>query len=268
MDIIRPLPFSPVRRVGGKRQLRTKIIPLLPADALAYVEVFAGGAWVLFAKPEHPVEVINDIDGELVNLWRVIKWRPAELLENVQLHLHSREMFGELEAEEIPERDEMARAVRFYLVMRMRFGALEKASWGVTTNEHRQLPVRAAQVRLEAAFRRLQNVYIERQDFEKILKKYDRKTTLFFLDPPYLGEDLYQGTFDLGEHERLAAALRRVKGRFLLTLNDVAEVRRLYDGFNILAVEEQRSVSTSRDAAPVVIVTNYSTEPPRLEGVL
>src|SRR5579864_8552637 len=93
-----PMIASPITWVGGKHHLRRKVVARLPADAECYVEAFAGAAWVLFGKPPHPVEVLNDADGDLVNLWRVMKWRSAEMLEQVQHYLYSREWFEELRA--------------------------------------------------------------------------------------------------------------------------------------------------------------------------
>lgn len=93
MDTSKQMLSSPIKWVGGKSKSRADIIGLLPAGAECYCEVFAGAAWVLFGKPSHPVEVLNDKNGDLVNLWRVLKHRPAELLERVHQSLYSREQF-------------------------------------------------------------------------------------------------------------------------------------------------------------------------------
>src|SRR4051794_21454863 len=80
---------SPIKWVGGKSRLRKQIISLLPPHT-CYVELFAGAAWVLFGKPPSNVEVLNDIDQDLVNFFRVVKEKPEELIASFDWELVSR----------------------------------------------------------------------------------------------------------------------------------------------------------------------------------
>ena len=123
MTTAEPMLASPLKWVGGKSKLRAAVIALLPSDAECYAEVFAGAAWVLFGKPPHPVEIINDANGDLANLWRVIKWQPAELLERIHQNLYSREQFMEIRANRPDDKDEMGRAEWLYLLIQQSFGA-------------------------------------------------------------------------------------------------------------------------------------------------
>jgi len=255
---------SPLKWVGGKSKLRSRVIELLPADAECYAEVFAGAAWVLFGKPNHPVEAINDANGDLVNLWRVMKWRPAELLENVHQHLYSREMFLELRANRPAGPDEMERACWMYLMIQMSFGAdlsrTRSASFGFWNKSPRDLFLSKSLKQFEPAKERLRDVFIESSDFEVFIRRYDQPATVFFCDPPYYGTCGYEEGFSPQDHARLADTLRSIQGRFLLTLDDCIETRALYGGFNVLKETEARALaraSEGRVAAPILLVANY-----------
>jgi DNA adenine methylase len=112
---------SPIRWVGGKSRLRKQIVALLPPHT-CYVEPFAGAAWVLFAKPPSDVEVLNDIDQELVNFFRVVRDKPDELIASFDWTLVSRAEFKRMAALDPLQLSDVQRAHRFYyLVM---------AGWG------------------------------------------------------------------------------------------------------------------------------------------
>ena len=104
---------SPFKWVGGKSKLRKKIISLLPSNN-CYVEVFAGAAWVLFGKEKSKVEVLNDIDGEVVNFFRVVKEDPKGLIDYFRWDLVSREEFKRLTKLSPKTLDPISRAHRFY----------------------------------------------------------------------------------------------------------------------------------------------------------
>jgi DNA adenine methylase len=76
-------------------------------------------------------------------------------------------------------------------------------------------------------------VQIECASYDEILRRFDRPTTLFYLDPPYWGRKLYRHTFDTADFVKFAERLGKVRGKFVLLLNDVPEVRKLFDRFHI-----------------------------------
>lgn len=125
---------SPLRWVGGKYRLREQILERFPEHS-CYVEAFAGAGWVLFGKDAatSKVEVINDLDGELINFYRVLKHRPAEFAEMFHLELISRQLFNEYRRFE-EGKTELERAMRFYYVLRLCFGGKrEQRSFGTRT---------------------------------------------------------------------------------------------------------------------------------------
>ena len=227
-----PLPY-----IGGKNRLASKIIALLP-EHTTYVEAFAGGAQVLFHKPPSNVEVLNDLDFDVVNFFRVCQWHYEELIRYLRYCLVSRKLH-ELHVKSDPATlTDIQRAGRFFYLQKNSFGGLvlkQKFHYGVTQPSNYNTE-RIPQI-IERAHRRLARVQIESLPYEQILRRYDRPTTLFYLDPPYWRRRLYRHNFtdeDFGELER---RLHNLQGKFLLSLDDHPEVRRLFRSWRLLPVD-------------------------------
>jgi DNA adenine methylase len=230
--MVGPLPY-----VGGKNRLATKIISLLP-EHTTYVEPFAGGAQVLFHKPPSNVEVLNDLDFDVVNFFRVCQWHYEELVRYLRYCLVSRKLH-ELHVKTNPDTlTDIQRAGRFYYLQKNSFGGLvlkQRFHYGVVQRSNYNLE-RIPEI-IEQAHRRLQGVQIECLPYEKILAKYDRPTTLFYLDPPYWGPKLYRFNFSEDDFRWLADRLRQIKGKFVLSLNDRPEIREVFRRFKIEPVD-------------------------------
>ena len=112
---------SPFKWVGGKSRLRKYIVPLMPAHT-CYVEPFAGAAWVLFGKPPSAIEILNDIDQELINFFRVVREKPEELITSFEWELVARSEFERLAHLDIASLSDVQRAHRFYYLI--------MAGWG------------------------------------------------------------------------------------------------------------------------------------------
>lgn len=222
---------SPLKWVGGKSRLAQEIVKRFPAHT-NYVEVFCGAAWVLFAKKmeESRCEVLNDLDGELINFWRVVKHCRVEFAELASRLLCSRELFEEWRS--FPGHgEEVERAVRFYAVMRIAFGARRtKNHFGITRDRRPPIPWPSLQEEIGKISARLQPVSIERLPWQKCLALYDAPDTLFYLDPPYLGSTSKSYCHNLsdGAHEELAAALRQLKAKWLLSYGADVRIAELY----------------------------------------
>ena len=222
---------SPLRWVGGKYRVRDKIIALFPAHT-CYVEVFSGAAWVLFGKPPKAskCEVLNDLDGELVNFWRVIKHRPAEFCEAAAWMLASREL-SERTRQLDGVGDEIARAVKFYSVLRLAYGAKRvKCHFGVRREKRPEIHWPLLREEVGKIVARLRQVWIENLHWDRCVAIYDRQDSFFYLDPPYRceGARSYRHTFNDDDHAALAEALARAKGKWLLSYNDDPLIRKLY----------------------------------------
>ncbi|WP_300642381.1 DNA adenine methylase [uncultured Helicobacter sp.] len=226
---------APFGWIGGKSRLAKEIVEMMPEHKL-YVEVFGGGLSVLYAKPKMPKisEVVNDINGELVNLHRVIKTFPVTFTSLLSELLISREMFFDFKNKRLTPKNKIERAVFFYYCLTYSF-----ASKGDSFAMPKSRPAKKLYKDFSVWSKRLSSVCIENLSFEKLIKEYDREETLFYLDPPYMGtEDYYKNTLGFGkkEHELLAEILKGIKGKFILSYNDTPKVRELYRGFNFKGV--------------------------------
>lgn len=251
--------------VGGKRLLRKEIIQLIPDHSL-YCEVFGGAGWVLFGKSNDKrdwglsgkqpyTEVYNDINGELVNFWRQVKHHPKSLSEEISRELVSREVFDE--AKRGHGRTEMERAVIFYYLLSTSYGSQSK-NFSINTG-YRYMPLRDAG-KTERAAERLKHVIIENKDWRDIIARYDSEKTVFYLDPPYYEhEHLYRrdGVEKYLDHQAMADVLEGIKGRFILSYNDLPYIREMYRNHLIREVGATYSVGGAWQRQTELIITNY-----------
>jgi DNA adenine methylase len=228
---------GPLSYIGGKNRLATKIIALLP-EHITYVEPFAGGAQVLFHKSPSNVEVLNDLDFDIVNFFRVCQWHYEELVRYLRFCLASRKLH-ELHVKTDPATlTDIQRAGRFFYLQKNSFGGLilkQKFHYGVIQPSNYNLE-RIPQI-IEQTHKRLARVQIESLPYERVLEKYDRSTTVFYLDPPYWRRKLYKFNFSDADFVDLDRRLRELKGSFLLSLDDHEEVRRIFHRWNLIPVE-------------------------------
>jgi DNA adenine methylase len=229
--------IGPLAYIGGKNRLAKKIISMLP-EHIAYVEPFAGGAQVLFHKQPSNVEVINDLDFDVVNFFRVCQWHYEELVRYLRFCLASRRLH-ELHIKTDPSTlTDIQRAGRFFYLQKNSFGGLivrQKFHYGVIQNPNYN-PERIPEI-LEQTHRRLARVQIESLPYEQILEKYDRPATLFYLDPPYWERKLYKFNFSVQDFIDLESRLHNLKGRFILSLDDHPEVRKLFQQWHVERTE-------------------------------
>ena len=250
--------------IGGKKALRELIVRLFPLYYERYIEVFGGGGWVLFHKPPgNDFEVYNDFNGLLVNLYRCVRDKPEELMEALRYVLNAREDFDRIRsalARDSPASD-VQRAAWFYQLIRYSYAS------GLTSFGSQPHDMRSNFSLIEQAHRRLAKVVIENKDFEKLLHQYDRPVSFFYLDPPYHAtEGYYQNIgedgFTEADHIRLRDALMRIEGKFLLSYNDDAFVRGLYDRPGIYLMETTRinNIKQRYDNGaqfPELLIANY-----------
>ncbi|AHN74461.1 restriction endonuclease subunit M [Pandoraea pnomenusa] len=219
--------------IGGKRRLADTIIPMFPPHE-TYVEVFAGGAALYFLRHPAKVEVINDVNGELVNLYRVVQHHLEEFVRQFKWALSSRQVFKWLKETRPETLTDIQRAARFYYLQHNCFGGkVEGQTFGTATTAPPGLNLLRLEESLSAAHLRLASAYIENLDWLACIEKYDREHTFFYLDPPYWETEGYGVPFPFEEYERMAEALRRIKGKAIVSLNDHPDIRRAFDGFEI-----------------------------------
>ena len=225
--------------IGGKKQLREKISHLIPTDINTYVEAFGGAGWVLFYKDRWAtVEVYNDKDQRLVNLFKIAKYHPEALEKETELLLHSREIFKDfIEQEGLTD---VQKAARFFYLVKRSFGS-KAGQFGTSAKSN---PAKS-NVNMIAAIKqvaqRLDRVVIENLDYKKIFEIYDTENTFFFLDPPYRHGAQYKvGRMDYTE---FLSELQKLKGRFLLTIDDCKENLQLFKEFKIKKVTRVNGIN-------------------------
>lgn len=247
----------PITRLGGKSKLRKRIIGMIP-EHICYVELFFGAGWVYFGKGPSKIEVINDIDSELINLFKMIKYHAPEIERMLEYEFSGRDMFEEYKNYTIEHLTEIHRAVRFlYLISQSFAGKGDHYGYGTTTRPSPQIFYSDT---LQDLKERLRSTYVENLEFNIIIDKYDREHTFFFVDPPYFETSGYGVEFGENEHLILRNKLKNLKGKFLLTINDHPSVREWYRGFNVIETEVGYSVgkiNTSRKKYKELIITNY-----------
>jgi DNA adenine methylase len=237
--------------IGGKSLLSKRIIEEFPTGIERYIEVFGGGGSVLFAKDSHaPLEVYNDANSELVNLFRCMKYHRAELENEIDGYLNSREVFQDFKSrlEHDTGFTDIQRAGMFYIKTKISFGA-DGRTFGC--NKRNLSTDRFAKIS-----QRLKNVVVENKDFENLIKVYDRPKALFYCDPPYhTTERYYDVQFTEDDHLRLKTALDNIKGKFVLSYNDDEFIRELYKNYNIIEVTRQNNLSSGEYKE--VIIKNF-----------
>lgn len=192
---------SPLAWVGGKSKLTSTIIPLIPKHS-CYVEVFAGAAWVLFRKEPSKVEVINDINGDLITLYRVIQNHLEEFVRYYKWSLISREEFDRLQRVDESTLTDIQRAARFYYLVKNAFGAkIVGQCFGVASSSKPRLNLLRLEEDLSEAHLRLSRVTIENLPYDQLIKRYDGKDVFFYIDPPYWDceNDYGKGLFNKGD---------------------------------------------------------------------
>lgn len=245
--------------IGGKRRLAKHIIPLFP-DHTCYVEPFAGAAAIFFLKEQVKVEVLNDINSELVNLYRVVQHHLDELVRQFRWALSSRELFGWLKATPPATLTDIQRAARFFYLQKLAFGAkLEGRTFGTATTSPARLNLLRMEEDLSAVHLRLHQVTIEHMDWAACIERYDRSHTLFYLDPPYWGTEGYDVAFGLEQYDRMAELLKSMKGKAVVSVNDIPAMRTAFDGLRLrpLSITYTVGNAANRSASSELLITNF-----------
>lgn len=283
---------TPVSRVGNKTAILHILYALFPPQYGRFIDVFGGSGSVLLGNPEIcPFEVYNDFERNLANLFRCMKERTMAVIRELGFcHLNSREDFiairrffeneqfddkylsEELRLTQIlfppPEANELMemrkritadydvrRATMFLKLLRFSYSSSGK-SYASQPFDIRKLFGLISQLQ-----DRMANIVVENQDFETLIKHYDRPDAFFYLDPPYFStEDMYEVGFGWDDHVRLRDTLKNIKGKFLLSYNDCDEIRELYNGFSMFDFSRTHSMAQRYEAGKEfkeLLIGNY-----------
>lgn len=233
--------------VGGKRRLADRLIRLFPPHS-CYVEPFAGAAAVFFAKATSDVEVLNDINGELVNLYRVVQHHLEEFVRQFKWALSSRQVFKWQQLQATEPLTDIQRAARFFYLQRCAFGGkVTDQTFGADSHRSTRLNLLRLEEDLSAAHLRLAGVCIEHLHWLECVERYDRPHTFFYMDPPYWQTEGYGVSFDRVQYVAIAEQLRRIRGRAVVSLNDHPDMREIFTGFPVESVEITYTVAGEQE---------------------
>lgn len=225
--------------VGGKRLLRKKIETLIPKDIRGYIEPFGGAGWVLFHKEKWAkLEVYNDLDRRLTNLFLQVKYHPDALIEEFDYLIGSRDLFKELKSN--PGLTELQKAARFMFLISRSFGSKGDSFATARSQGHAKLANKLG--RIKELSTRLDGVIVENLSYDELIPKYDTKDNFFYCDPPYMIGFKYDNAKKF-DHEKLFALLSNIKGRFLLSYDDCQQARELYKDYTIESVSRVKGIN-------------------------
>lgn len=261
--------------LGGKSKLAPTIINLIPKHT-CFVDVFGGAGWVTLAKPREisKVEVLNDLDSSLINLFKVVKDDDKHLLlkEKFNQLLISREVFEDLKSLKREEVSDVDWALRYLYLSKWAFSGRRGSDTAFNFGySKKRYPVPSDKIapHIEELYQRLKTTYIENLDYTKIFEKYDSEETLFFIDPPYIIEGVNTSYYKHNmnkktEHYDLKIAISNLKGKFILTLPNTDFYQGLYKEFSIETQDVYYSVGSltksQRDKGELII-KNFETKP-------
>lgn len=238
---IRPV----LRWPGSKSRLLKRLLPMIPPH-VCYCEPFAGSLAVLLAKPRSSVEIVNDLNGDLVTLYRNIQYHLPALVSELDWLMSSRKNLHDFIAQ--PGLTELQRAARFLLVNRTSFGG-NMHSFGVakTAGGGVSFDKVALQNVMGPVRERLNGVVIENISYERCFANYDSKDSFFFMDPPYLEtKQRAYASWSEADLRLFRQRVEKLNGKWLVTLNDAPFNRELFSDCNIVATETQNRCGNVR----------------------
>jgi DNA adenine methylase len=242
---------TPISYYGGKQTLLRHILPLVP-NHNCYTEAFAGGAALYFAKVPATVEVINDINQNLINFYRVLKGNFPALKAEIDKTLHSRE--AHLKASIIynyPQLFEsVERAWAVWVLSRQGFASKLDGSWGYDKQKNSVAKkIQNSKDEFTDAFqKRIEHTQIECTDALRIISSRDTSDTFHFVDPPYVGTDCghYKDAFSEGNFRELLELLTTLTGKFMLTMFPNPVLTEFIEKHNWKVMEVERTISAIR----------------------
>lgn len=262
--------------LGGKSRLADTIIDWINSvDHALYAEPFIGMGGVFLRRNKRPkAEVINDYNGEVCNFFRVVQNHSEAFQAWIRYMVTSRKVFDLYTQVDPNFLTDIQRAARFIYILKSGFGGrITSRSFGVDTTGSGRFDAGSISTSIDNLHRRLSGVTIECLNYSDFIDRYDRPHTLFYLDPPYWGceDDYGKNLFCRADFERLATQLASIKGRFILSLNDVPEVRDIFKAFKIEGVKTTYTIAKgdkAQEAAEVLIHNLPETPRRRQENLI
>jgi DNA adenine methylase len=250
--------IGPLAYIGGKNRLASKLVELFP-EHQTYVETFCGGAQVFFRKEPSKVEILNDLNEDIFNFLRVCQLHYEELVRYLRYAVVSRSLFDLFEKTEPQTLTDIQRAARFFFLQKNCYGGLvRRRNFCVSVEDRSNYNPEKIPDLIARTHERLLHVQLECLPYQDVLRKFDRPFTFFYLDPPYFNKPYYKFNFEEEDYVQMANQLKSLKGKFLMSINDTPEIRRIFSSFNIRTID---LVYTARKNAgkkyTELLISNY-----------
>lgn len=255
--IVPPAPY-----VGGKNYLARRIISIIEAIAhTTYAEPFLGmGGIFLKRRWQAKAEIINDVSGDVINLFRILQRHYSQFMDCLKFQITSRQEFERLLKVEPATLTDLERAARFLYLQRLSFGGkVRSPTFGIEKERSARFEITKLAPILADIHERIAGVIIENLDWHQFIMRYDSENTLFYLDPPYWGVEDYYGkeVFHRDDFAKMAEQLSQVKGSFLLSINDVKDIRTIFKAFAMSEVKVNYCLSSKKlKKTSELIITN------------
>lgn len=246
-------PTDPIRPIapwlGGKRNLARRICALIDADShRVYAEPFVGMGGIFLRRARRPqAEFINDRGRDVYTLFRVLQEHYVAFLDLLRFQITTQANFNRLVGVDPETLTDLQRAARFLYIQRLAFGGkVSGRNFGLSADRPARFNLTTLEPDLEALHSRLAGVTVTCLDFAEFIRRVDRPDTLFYLDPPYWGceGDYGKTLFTRERFEEMAVALKALQGRFILSLNDVPEVRETFAAFTLTEVSTTYTIAS------------------------
>lgn len=246
---------------GGKGSISAWIVDKIPEHD-TYVEVFGGGAGVLYNKPRSKYEIYNHIDSDLTQFFSIVRNRPDELATWLQSVPYSRSQYNKWVTafyDGYRPDDPIKRAGRFFSLRYMQYAGVSSTANGFKTRARRS-PARTfenARNRIDTLAQRFAQVTIENQDYQSIFETYDDSTVdvVFYLDPPYVRtENHYSGEFN---HREFVDSLQDIDSDWILSCKRVPP--QLLD-YQIRERESRHRMKRTSEGITEHLVSNFDPE--------
>ncbi len=234
--------------LGGKFRLAKTITKYIDSiNHEIYAEPFVGMGGIFLRRTLIPKsEAINDYNGDVANFFRILQRHYIPFIEMIRWQITTRAEFVRLSETNPKTLTDLENAARFLYLQRTAFGGKTSGrNFGVSVDRSSRFNVTKLIPMLEDLHTRLSGVVIECLDYKQFINRYDRDNTLFYLDPPYYGNenDYGKGLFSRDEFTEMAKLLKDIKGTFILSLNDREEIRDIFKGFYMQGVKTTYTVS-------------------------
>ena len=255
----------PLTYYGGKQKMLKYIMPLIPAHAI-YDEPFFGGGAVFFEKQPSKVEFINDINGEVVNFYRVVKRDFERLQDEIDCTLHSE--FQHNQARQIyfnsADKDSVLRAWAVWMLSHQSFYAMLGSTWKCSKERNMATQIQTKKKMFDERYvKRLEATSIFCRDALDVICKTDTPETFHYIDPPYYNSDMghYEG-YTKTNFENLLQTLARVRGKFLLSSypSDLLDKYINKYGWRTMKVKMLKSVGNCGEKTEMLTM-NYDNKP-------